>query len=180
MLDFKFFSVLFLVLISQFALGFPDFVGRLLPDLNLICTCAVNKTCKAAPDLWLVARTSSSSITDTPPRLLRWSVSLGIALLSFLLSRLTPVAFLLQPKAATSKTPAVKHKFIIDYSKPAADGVFDGADFEKFLHDRIKVEGKAGQLGESVKVTRESMISESLPAGDMLLTALKAITTGLL
>jgi len=60
------------------------------------------------------------------------------------------------PKAATSKTPAVKHKFVIDYSKPAADGVFDGADFEKFLHDRIKVEGKAGQLGDSVKVTRES------------------------
>jgi large subunit ribosomal protein L22e len=47
---------------------------------------------------------------------------------------------------------------VIDYSKPAADGVFDGADFEKFLHDRIKVDGKAGQLGESVKVTRDSQL----------------------
>jgi len=48
-----------------------------------------------------------------------------------------------------------KHKFIIDYSKPAADGVFDASDFEKFLHDRIKVEGKAGQLGENVKIARD-------------------------
>ena len=35
------------------------------------------------------------------------------------------------------------------------DGVFDGADFEKFLHDRIKVDGKAGQLGENVKIARD-------------------------
>ncbi|KAJ7023891.1 ribosomal protein L22e, partial [Mycena alexandri] len=33
------------------------------------------------------------------------------------------------------------------------DGIFDGTDFEKFLHDRIKVEGnKVGQLGKSVKI----------------------------
>ncbi|KDQ19934.1 hypothetical protein BOTBODRAFT_27347 [Botryobasidium botryosum FD-172 SS1] len=60
------------------------------------------------------------------------------------------------PKAAApaSKTP-VKHKFTIDFSKPANDGVFDGAAYEKFLHDRIKVEGKAGQLGDNVKISRE-------------------------
>lgn len=29
------------------------------------------------------------------------------------------------------------------------------ASFEKFLHDRIKVGGKAGQLGTKVAVTRE-------------------------
>ncbi|GLB36276.1 putative ribosomal L22e protein family protein [Lyophyllum shimeji] len=56
------------------------------------------------------------------------------------------------PKAAAVAT---KHKFIIDYSKPASDGVFDGADFEKFLHDRIKVDGKAGQLGDKIKITRD-------------------------
>lgn len=49
----------------------------------------------------------------------------------------------------------MKHKFVIDYSRPATDGVFDGADFEKFLHDRIKVEGKSGQLGENVKIVRD-------------------------
>lgn len=47
---------------------------------------------------------------------------------------------------------------MIDYSRPASDGVFDGADFEKFLHDRIKVEGKAGQLGDNVKIVRDGMI----------------------
>lgn len=44
---------------------------------------------------------------------------------------------------------------MIDYSRPATDGVFDGADFEKFLHDRVKVEGKSGQLGENVKIVRD-------------------------
>ncbi|KAI9572843.1 ribosomal protein L22e [Boletus coccyginus] len=57
---------------------------------------------------------------------------------------------------AAAKTTSTRHKFIIDYSRPAADGVFDGADFEKFLHDRIKVEGKAGQLGDNVKITRDA------------------------
>ncbi|EIM92643.1 ribosomal protein L22e, partial [Stereum hirsutum FP-91666 SS1] len=58
-------------------------------------------------------------------------------------------------KAAASKVPAAKHKFVVDYSKPASDGLFDGAAFEKFLHDRIKVDGKAGQLGDNVKIHRD-------------------------
>ncbi|PVF93984.1 putative ribosomal protein L22 [Serendipita vermifera] len=66
-------------------------------------------------------------------------------------------------KAATKQTkPAVgkggkvapKHKFIIDYSRPAADQIFDTAGFEKFLHDHIKVDGKAGNLGDKVKITK--------------------------
>ncbi|KAH8120419.1 ribosomal protein L22e [Phellopilus nigrolimitatus] len=59
------------------------------------------------------------------------------------------------PKAAAGKTAATKHKFTVDFTKPANDGVFDGPAFEKFLHDRIKVDGKAGQLGEAVKITRD-------------------------
>ncbi|KAJ3477329.1 hypothetical protein NLI96_g10536 [Meripilus lineatus] len=58
-------------------------------------------------------------------------------------------------KAASGKASAAKHKFIIDYSRPAGDGVFDGAAFEKYLHDRIKVEGKTGQLGDNVKIHRD-------------------------
>lgn len=46
-------------------------------------------------------------------------------------------------------------KFFIDFSKPAGDGVFDGPAFEKFLHDRIKVEGRAGQLGDKIKIESE-------------------------
>ena len=64
-----------------------------------------------------------------------------------------------QPKAAPSnKAVAGKplHKFYVDYSVPAADNVFDPAAFEKFLHDRIKVDGKPGQLGEMISIGKES------------------------
>jgi large subunit ribosomal protein L22e len=86
-------------------------------------------------------------------------------LLRYLLSRLIPHHCSQAPKPS-GKGPAVKHKFIVDFSKPAADGVFDGADFEKFLHDRIKVEGKAGQLGENVKITRDGTYFNSGPDSD--------------
>jgi large subunit ribosomal protein L22e len=35
------------------------------------------------------------------------------------------------------------------------DKVLDPSAFEKFLHDRIKVNGKAGNLGTKVAITRE-------------------------
>jgi large subunit ribosomal protein L22e len=44
--------------------------------------------------------------------------------------------------------------FSIDCAKPLEDGIFDLASFEKFLHDKIKVDGKAGDLGNAVKVVR--------------------------
>jgi large subunit ribosomal protein L22e len=44
----------------------------------------------------------------------------------------------------------------LDASKPVADGIFDIAAFEKFLHDRIKVEGRTGNLTESVAISRTS------------------------
>ncbi|EIN14161.1 hypothetical protein PUNSTDRAFT_129797 [Punctularia strigosozonata HHB-11173 SS5] len=76
------------------------------------------------------------------------------------------VAAVKMPKAAPGKT-AAKHKFVIDYSKPADNQVFDGAAFEKYLHDRIKVEGKAGNLGENIKIQRDGntklTVSSSIP-----------------
>ncbi|GJE85994.1 60S ribosomal protein L22 [Phanerochaete sordida] len=68
------------------------------------------------------------------------------------------------PKAASGKSAASKHKFVIDYSRPASDGVFDGAAFEKFLHDRIKVEGKTGQLGDNVKIARQGDVNLTVTA----------------
>ena len=53
------------------------------------------------------------------------------------------------------KTSKKTLKFVIDCSKPVADGIIDTAAFEKFLKDRIKVNGKAGVLGEAVTVSRE-------------------------
>jgi len=46
-------------------------------------------------------------------------------------------------------------KFAIDYSVPLEDGLFEGAQFERFLLERIKVDGKTGQLGEKVVITKE-------------------------
>ncbi len=56
---------------------------------------------------------------------------------------------------AAQKTANKGEKYFIDFSGPASDGILDAAAFEKFLHDRIKVDGKAGQLGDVVTVTRE-------------------------
>ena len=55
-----------------------------------------------------------------------------------------------------SATKAVKtSKFTIDCSEPVEDDIFDIASFEKFLHDRIKIKGKTGVLGDSVTIVRE-------------------------
>ncbi|SGY41328.1 BQ5605_C003g02497 [Microbotryum silenes-dioicae] len=56
-------------------------------------------------------------------------------------------------KSAT--TAANSHKFIVDFSGPANDKIFDAAAYEKFLVDSIKVEGKTGQLGDDVKIAKE-------------------------
>ncbi|PKI82386.1 Ribosomal L22e protein [Malassezia vespertilionis] len=54
-----------------------------------------------------------------------------------------------------SKGTSKGNSFFIDFSGPASDNVLDGDAFEKFLHDRIKVNGKAGQLGDVVQIVRE-------------------------
>ena len=46
-------------------------------------------------------------------------------------------------------------KFTIDCTIPVDDNVLDPASFEKFLHDRIKVNGKTGVLGDAVKISRD-------------------------
>lgn len=59
------------------------------------------------------------------------------------------------PKQSTKGSKPAGQKYFIDFSGPAADGILDAAGFEKFLHDRIKVDGKPGQLGDVVKVQKE-------------------------
>merc|ERR1711990_1361314 len=46
-------------------------------------------------------------------------------------------------------------KFIIDCTTAETDSILDCSNFEKYLKERIKVNGKAGALGETVKVTTE-------------------------
>mmetsp|Transcript_14931 Transcript_14931/g.31963 ORF Transcript_14931/g.31963 Transcript_14931/m.31963 type:complete len:120 (-) Transcript_14931:30-389(-) len=55
------------------------------------------------------------------------------------------------------KQPTKKQtvRFVLDCEQPVNDQVLDPASFVKFLHDRIKVDGKTGQLGESVTIKQD-------------------------
>ncbi|PGH00954.1 large subunit ribosomal protein L22e [Blastomyces parvus] len=52
------------------------------------------------------------------------------------------------------KPQKVTKKYIINCSQPANDKIFDVSAFEKFLHDRVKVEGRVGNLGDSVQIAQ--------------------------
>ncbi|RYC54444.1 hypothetical protein CHU98_g11765 [Xylaria longipes] len=43
-------------------------------------------------------------------------------------------------------------KFVINASQPASDKIFDTAAFEKFLQDKIKVDGRVGNLGDTITI----------------------------
>ncbi|RPB22712.1 ribosomal protein L22e [Terfezia boudieri ATCC MYA-4762] len=59
-------------------------------------------------------------------------------------------------KSAAGKKQAKTTKtFTINASQPASDKIFDVAAFEKFLHDRIKVDNRVGNLGDSVQISKE-------------------------
>ncbi|GFV15331.1 60S ribosomal protein L22 [Trichonephila clavipes] len=45
-------------------------------------------------------------------------------------------------------------KFSIDTSHPVEDGIMVVTDFEKFLHERIKVDGKTNNLANRVTIER--------------------------
>lgn len=47
-------------------------------------------------------------------------------------------------------------KFTLDCTHPMEDGIMDAANFEQFLQERIKVNGKAGNLGGGVVTIKRS------------------------
>jgi large subunit ribosomal protein L22e len=60
----------------------------------------------------------------------------------------------LKKKTSTQKKrPTVK--YVVDCTTAVNDNVIDPAGLEKYFHDRIKVDGKTGNLGESVTINRE-------------------------
>ena len=65
----------------------------------------------------------------------------------------------LSPSAATARReyrhPHSPHPSPLHYYCTQQDKVLDVASFMKFLHDRIKVNGKAGNLGESVSISSD-------------------------
>lgn len=46
-------------------------------------------------------------------------------------------------------------QFIINASQPASDKIFDVNAFEKFLHDKIKVDNRVGNLGDAVQISQQ-------------------------
>ena len=46
-------------------------------------------------------------------------------------------------------------QFIINASQPASDKIFDVSAFEKFLHDKIKVDNRVGNLGDTVQISQQ-------------------------
>merc|ERR1719172_247904 len=55
-------------------------------------------------------------------------------------------------KTLTKKTVS---KFFVECKQPVEDNIMDISQLEKYFQDRIKVNGKTGNLGEVVKVGRE-------------------------
>ncbi|KAM7187570.1 Ribosomal protein L22e [Naviculisporaceae sp. PSN 640] len=58
-------------------------------------------------------------------------------------------------KKSAKKGPKTTKKFIINASQPASDKIFDVSGFEKFLNEKIKVEGRVGNLGETIKISQQ-------------------------
>ncbi|EXJ83168.1 large subunit ribosomal protein L22e [Capronia coronata CBS 617.96] len=58
-----------------------------------------------------------------------------------------------QARSKQAKTKVTK-KYTINCSQPVSDKIFDLSAFEKFLHDRIKVEGHTGNLGDNVAISQ--------------------------
>ncbi|KIX96380.1 uncharacterized protein Z520_07646 [Fonsecaea multimorphosa CBS 102226] len=53
-----------------------------------------------------------------------------------------------------TKGGKVTNKYTINCSQPVSDKIFDLSAFEKFLHERIKVEGRTGNLGDNVAISQ--------------------------
>jgi large subunit ribosomal protein L22e len=46
-------------------------------------------------------------------------------------------------------------QFIINAQQPASDKIFDTAAFEKFLQDKIKIDGRVGNLGDTIVISQQ-------------------------
>jgi large subunit ribosomal protein L22e len=46
-------------------------------------------------------------------------------------------------------------QFIINAQQPASDKIFDVSAFEKFLNEKIKVDGRVGNLGDVINIAQQ-------------------------
>ncbi|XP_035513621.1 60S ribosomal protein L22-like 1 [Morone saxatilis] len=59
-----------------------------------------------------------------------------------------------RPTVGKKSKKGAAWKFTLDLTHPVEDGILDSANFEIFLKERIKVNGKTGNLGNIVQVGR--------------------------
>jgi large subunit ribosomal protein L22e len=58
-------------------------------------------------------------------------------------------------KTSAKKGQKITKKFILNCSQPVNDKIFDISAFEKFLYERIKVDGRTGNLGDTIVVSQQ-------------------------
>ncbi|CAM6000014.1 unnamed protein product [Sphagnum balticum] len=58
-------------------------------------------------------------------------------------------------KEGQAEEKKIVKAFSIDCSKPVEDKVFNTSNFAEYLRQRIKVGGRVGKLGDSIKVTSD-------------------------
>ncbi|XP_028825629.1 ribosomal protein eL22-like [Denticeps clupeoides] len=65
------------------------------------------------------------------------------------------MAPLKKPTAVKKTRKAAALKYTLDLTHPVEDGILDSANFETFLKERVKVNGKTGNLGNVVQIARQ-------------------------
>ncbi|CAG2068852.1 unnamed protein product [Timema podura] len=82
-----------------------------------------------------------------------------------------------KPKSTPSKKPQIRGKnhkkvkkvslvFTVDCTRPVEDNIMDMVSFEKYLKERLKVNGKTNNLGNSVTLERNKgklSVNSSIP-----------------
>jgi hypothetical protein len=76
---------------------------------------------------------------------------LDIATITFALHSISCLSYYLQ---SFSLLTLSSFKYTINCTQPVSDKIFDLSAFEKFLHDKIKVEGRVGNLGDSINISQ--------------------------
>merc|ERR1712014_333636 len=57
------------------------------------------------------------------------------------------------PVAAKGKKQMLK--FTVDCQQPSDDNIIEAKELEKYFNNRIKVEGKTGNLGDKISISRD-------------------------
>ncbi|NP_001187683.1 60S ribosomal protein L22-like 1 [Ictalurus punctatus] len=60
-----------------------------------------------------------------------------------------------RPPVSKKNRKGAAWKFTLDCTHPVEDGILDSANFETFLREKVKVNGKTGNLGNMVQIARQ-------------------------